>query len=180
MKKKTIFLGFVVMAVVFSIVFIGCSEPDAEDEWSPVTSLSQLNGRWKGSGSIILPLEYYLYETNRIIPDELSLIAVYIKFIEEWDLNIDVNAGFWNGNSNLIQELSGQGLTIEIWNWYKGRFGNEAIINESKKSITGSIFFTDDVQELLRQLDHILINQTGKKIIWRGGEYPTFKYLSKQ
>jgi len=48
MKIKKLWLVMLIAALLFSMMTFGCEEPD---EWSPVTSLSQLSGKWKGSYS---------------------------------------------------------------------------------------------------------------------------------
>ena len=46
MAKKNLLFGVLVLALVFGTMVIGCGEGDT---WSPVTSMNQLNGTWKGS-----------------------------------------------------------------------------------------------------------------------------------
>jgi len=51
MENKKIWLGILVMVLVFGIVAVGCKTDEEGDSWSNVTSLTQVAGTWKGSYS---------------------------------------------------------------------------------------------------------------------------------
>jgi len=46
MAKKSLLPGMLVIVLIVGMAVVGCGEGDT---WSPVTSLMQLNGTWKGS-----------------------------------------------------------------------------------------------------------------------------------
>jgi hypothetical protein len=51
MANKKFFAGILVMALVFGMVVVSCDSEEA-DTWSNITSLSQVNGTWKGPANL--------------------------------------------------------------------------------------------------------------------------------
>jgi len=50
MRKLTVF-GLLALILAFGLIFVGCGGDNEPDTWSTPTSLDQLNGTWKGSGT---------------------------------------------------------------------------------------------------------------------------------
>jgi hypothetical protein len=103
MEKKRYLLGFLVMVLVFSLAFTGCDEP--KDEWSAVTNLSQLNGRWVGSHSETITFMEF-------IGDDMDITVTMVLTI---DATVNASAGTGSTKMTMAMTFSGSDLTDEMW-----------------------------------------------------------------
>ena len=139
MKKLKVF-GLLVLILAFGLIFAGCGGDTAEpDTWSGTTSLSQLNGTWKGSSS-----EKHTYK----------------EWFEKWNYNWGSEEDDYFGNISMEQKteeififnsaartfsrttswtnIYSGGKINTIWKEMKTWDWGDAVFNDKNHSITRS------------------------------------------
>ena len=74
MANRKFFAGILAMALVFGMALVGCSDDDG-DTWSNVTSLSQVDGTWKGSYTVTTTEEGLTYKAVMGITSTINASA---------------------------------------------------------------------------------------------------------
>jgi hypothetical protein len=148
MTNRKFWLGMLVMTLVFGMMVLGCENGTTSDVdiWSDVTSLSQLDGTWKGS-----------------ITDTETEEGITVKTVMEMTMIINANAGTASGTMKMTMTFSGNGIN-EIWAFIKGTFtGGGITFNDSNHSITMTETLpTEPIS--LSDMDDVKINQNGTKL----------------
>jgi hypothetical protein len=168
MRKNTFFVaGMLVCLLVFGLTVVGCDNGTTEepDTWSNVTNLAQVNGTWKGSGSL----------TER--EQGITITAVY-----ELTTTINASTKTQTGTVKITMSFSGEGIDL-LWEFIKiDEEFEDATFDDAKHSATmieemGSQSITLD------DMDGVQINQNGTKVKIpadsMGGESPEM-ILNKQ
>jgi hypothetical protein len=175
MANKKNWFGILVMVLVFGMAVVGCDNDPVNgggDTWSNVTSLSQLNGTWKGS--------YSFTETED---------GITVKTTTEMTLNINASAKTESGTMKTTMAFSGAGIT-ESWSGIKETFeetfketGVSVTFNDSNHSMSMTVTFSDkfddnDIAEMLAS--GIQINQNGTKVKQPAGDGMPEIIMTKQ
>jgi hypothetical protein len=155
MANKKLWLGMLVLVLVFGMTVVGCDDSDSgnggggdPDTWTNVTSLSQLNGTWKGSFS--------LSETEQ---------GVTIKMTQEMTVTItatNATTGTMSGTQKMTITYSGTGVN-ENWSEIKQGATSEGwTVDDTNHSM--SITDTIDSQSIsMSEMDGVQINQNNTK-----------------
>jgi hypothetical protein len=130
MANRKIFYGMLALALVFGMVLIACSNDttDEPDRWSPVSSLEQLNGTWKGSRSVTVDIADFLNAMGssmgiNISPDTISgmgemLKDLKVKIEEETTMTMTVNTAQRTGAKITKMTLTFSGKNIDtMWSF---------------------------------------------------------------
>jgi hypothetical protein len=148
MENRKLWLGILVMVLVFGMAVIGCNNnpEDESDTWSNVTSLSQLNGTWKGS-----------YSETEIVE------GITISTTAEMTIIINSSAGTRSSSTKMIMEFSGDGISL-VWPYIKEEFDEPGVtFNDANHSLT----WTENIPTesiSLSEMGDVKINQNGTKI----------------
>jgi hypothetical protein len=155
MSNKKIWLGMLVLVLVFGMTVVGCDDSDSgngggadPDTWTNVTSLTQLNGTWKGS--------FPLTETEQ---------GVTIKMTQEMTMTItatNATTGTMSGTQKMTIAYSGNGVS-ENWSEIKEGATSEGwTVDDTNHSM--SITDTIASQSIsMSQIDGVQINQNSTK-----------------
>ena len=155
MKIKKLWLVMLIAALLFSMMTFGC---DDADEWSPVTSLSQLNGKWKGS---ISESESMLDPESPISFDATATMTM------TYEITINSTAKTSSGTMTMTERFTGKQaaeaytlmkLALTMGGETDGMTFND---NNHSMSMTQSIPSTPIQDEYINGIE---INQTGRKI----------------
>jgi hypothetical protein len=147
MRKNTFFVaGMLVCLLLFGLTVVGCDNGTTEetDTWSNVTSLAQVNGTWKGSGS------------SAESEEGISITTVY-----ELTTTINADAGTQTGTIKFTMSFSGEGIA-QAWASIKTSLQG-ATFDDAKYSAT----MTQDMGSqsiTLDDMDGVQINQNGTKV----------------
>jgi hypothetical protein len=164
MEKKRYLLGFLVVVLVFSLAVTGCDETTSE--WSAVTSLSQLNGRWLGSHSETTPF------------GDMDITMTMVVTI---DATVNASAGTGSTKMTVAMTFSGSDLNDLMWAMIKSMLVESgATVNDTTKTI--SITEIEEGSIGVSDMEGVEIHQDGTKIrmlIPMGDELVTM-VLSKQ
>lgn len=171
MANKKNWFGILVMVLVFGMAVVGCDNDPVNgggDTWSNVTSLSQLNGTWKGS--------YSFTETED---------GITVKTTTEMTLTINASAKTESGTMKTTMAFSGAGIA-ESWSGIKETFketGVSVTFNDSNHSMSMTETFSDtlddnDIAEMLAS--GIQINQNGTKVKQPAGDGMPEIIMTKQ
>jgi hypothetical protein len=169
MANKKNWFGILVMVLVFGMAVVGCDNDPVNgggDTWSNVTSLSQLNGTWKGS--------YSFTETED---------GITVKTTTEMTLIINASAKTQSGTMKITMAFSGAGIA-ESWSGIKEAFEETGFtFNDSNHSMSMTETFSDtfddnDIAEMLAS--GIQINQNGTKVKQPAGDGMPEIIMTKQ
>ena len=169
MANKKNWFGILVMVLVFGMAVVGCDNDPVNgggDTWSNVTSLSQLNGTWKGS--------YSFTETED---------GITVKTTTEMTLTINASAKTQSGTMKITMAFSGAGIA-ESWSGIKEAFEETGFtFNDSNHSMSMTETFSDtfddnDIAEMLAS--GIQINQNGTKVKQPAGDGMPEIIMTKQ
>ena len=177
MKKNIWFLGLLVCALA---LLASCETPTNadKDKWSPVTSLSQLDGTWKFSYSETQTLAEWAESITDYLGNELPPQAqMYLSMISdvkvttkaEGTLTIDASAQTAERSGTATMTFSGDGSNLIIYGLLNimSEMPDGVSVDLAKKSIIMDISsepspLNSDVITVL--LANTQINQNGKKI----------------
>lgn len=152
-----------VLVLVFGITLVGCADPVAPktpeaDTWTNVTSLSQLNGTWKGS--------YSQTETD----EEGITVKTNVEMTVTFNAS-NASTGTMSGSMKMTMTISGNGIS-EMWPDIK-----ESLKESLKESFDEDDFTFNDsnhsvsmIQPMpstpvsLSEMGVVQINQNGKKL----------------
>jgi len=160
MANKKFWLGMLVMVLVLGLTVFGCKEPDV-DTWTNVTSLSQLNGTWKGtwngSFSQTETIEYLTVKTD----------------VEEIIMAINASTSTMSLSTKVTATYSGDGIG-DLWSTMKELMEEmidaDVIFDDSNYSV--SMTQTISGQPItLSDLGGIQINKNGKEVKYPAGGY---------
>ena len=150
MNKNFFFSVMLAMVLVLGMTVVSCDNDPEGDTWSNVTSLSQLNGTWKGS--------YTHTETED---------GITVKTTVEVTQTINASAKTVSGTTKITMAFSGAGIA-EAWPYIKEEMGGSGVtFNDSNHSLSMTETFNeslddDDIAEMLAS--GLQINQNGTKI----------------
>jgi hypothetical protein len=156
MTNKKFLLGVPVMALVLGMTAVGCDNGNNStgkaDTWTNVTSLSQVNGTWKGS--------YTQTETQN---------GITVQAAAETTMTINASAGTRSGSSVITMTFSGSNID-DLWPSIKKGYEEQGCtVNDSNHSIT--MTQTMSSQSIsLSDMNGAQINQYGTKIKLPAGE----------
>jgi hypothetical protein len=153
MTKKKIWLGILALALVFGMTVVGCDNGSTGggDTWSDVTSLTQLNGTWKGSFTQTQTTEGI---TTRVTMEMTMTITA-----------TNATTGTMSGTQKMTMTFSGNGIN-QIWSIIKEMlFDPEEgwTINDSTHSATMTQTIPSEPIDM-SDMDGVQINQNGTKI----------------
>jgi hypothetical protein len=126
------------LVLAFGMVVIGCptTEAGAEDSWSNVTSLSQLNGTWKGSYAETVSLkEQFGGEWN----DEMETkVGSDMKVTASVELTVTINASAKTQSMSMKVTQTYAGSKISTaWAFIKEAIGGQGFtFDDSKHSVS--------------------------------------------
>lgn len=169
--KKRYFLGL--PALMLALVLFGCpNNPEEEDTSSPVTSLSQMNGTWKGSFSnYTMTFKDFLGDQwNEELMNQMFVETKVTISVEE--ITSTINASLKTKKlsaKKMTMKFSGSGA-LEAYQMFKQSFEDdpESVFDESNNSITANInqdeepISDEELEEWLSGKRKI--NQNGTKI----------------
>jgi hypothetical protein len=166
--KKRYFLGL--PALMLALVLLGCpNNPEEEDTWSPVTSLSQMNGTWKGSYSETQDIEELFSEFGGGSQDQ-SFGDIKVTMSAEMTIIFNASAKTQAGSMKITMKLSGSNVS-SVYQMLKGLMQmnpeGDYGFNDSNYSITMSEDLKTEAipeEELAQMLSQFQINQNGKKL----------------
>ena len=145
MANKKIWLGMLVIVLAFGMTVVSCDN-GTTDTWTDITSLSQVDGTWKGSFTYTETEDGFTVRTNLEITQ-----------------TINATAATMSGNVTIRMTFSGTGIA-EAWPFIKEMFEEEGVVvNDSTRTIT----ITEPLPSgpiTLASLGDIQINQSGSKI----------------
>jgi len=158
MLNKKFCLLMLVMTLVFGMMIAGCDDSGGgeKDTWTVVTSMKQLNGRWRGG--------YSEEKTNEGITSKTDAEALITITA------IDDKTGKLSGTIKTTITFSGNGIN-EAWPFLKNMLTEtseeeEGIIlffNDAQHSMTATQTYTDDTI-ILSDMKGAQINQDGTKL----------------
>jgi hypothetical protein len=169
-----------VMALTFGLVLPGCSDgtsdetdtggktdkPEATDTWSAVTSLSQLNGTWKGSSNKTMTIWEWAGRDETGLSDGEKLYFGDIKVTDTFEVTVTINVAAKIMEMSSIETLTFSGGNIGnpgVWEMIRDRNFSGLTIDNTKHSATKTeIEPTETINETI--LEGFQINQTGKKL----------------
>jgi hypothetical protein len=179
MANKKSLWGILVIMLVFGLVLVACNDGSNGDDsteevdiWSDVTSLSQVDGTWKGSFSQTQTMQQF-FEANGVPwTDQMSAALGDMKVTTSMaDMTITINAEaksrILKGNTTMT--FSGENIST-VWESIKPILSQQtpgATFDDTKYAVTipadeKPATMTDaEISEMLKGLK---INQTGKKI----------------
>ena len=151
-NKKNFLLGMLIIVLALGITVVGCDNDPEGDTWSKITSLSQLDGTWKGSYS-----------------DTATQDGITAKTTITVILTINASAKTTSGSMTATLVFSGTEIAA-AWPSIKSSFAGDpgVTIDDSTYTITvietiNEVPISDaDIEELLAS--GIRISQDGKKI----------------
>jgi hypothetical protein len=191
MTKNVWFLGLLACVLALGTLLAGCETPTNADKWSPVTSLSQMDGTWKFSYSETQTLPEWAAGAEFIInrfadklpPEALTYLPMIsmmsnVKVTAEVEGTLTINAAAQtvksSGTATMTFSGEGAGGAYFMLKLMSGRLGEYGItdvqFNDSKNSITmpsydfGPVPINDDDMAALLANTDMQINQNGKKI----------------
>ena len=155
MKIKKLWLVMLIAALLFSMMTFGC---DDADEWSPVTSLSQLNGKWKGS----ISESESLYDPEALISFDATMTMTMTM-----DVTFNSGAKTMSGTMTMTERFTGKDAAA-VYTMMKAMLTMEGTpegytFNDSNHSVsmTEAIPSTPIPEDYINEIE---INQTGRKI----------------
>jgi hypothetical protein len=171
MANRKIFYGMLALALVFGMVLIACPNDTTDETWSPVNSLEQLKGTWKGSHSETMGFADFL--SSDIGPDMDPNMGEMFKDLKvkiESEMTMTVDTARQTGAMIIKMTLTFSGKNIDtLWKDFSSGipfFMPEAEVNNDKHSMT---FTAQEGSGPLGtvtagMLQFFEINQTGRKI----------------
>jgi hypothetical protein len=149
MVNKRFWLGMLAMALVFGMTVVGCDNGSTSDidTWSDVTSLSQLNGTWKGS--------YTHTQTEEGITAKIVM-----------EITMTINASTETGSVSMKVTMTFSGSNINIY-WPFIKEGFDVSDGWTVNDATHTVTMTENMPSgpvSLSDLGDVKINQNGTKI----------------
>jgi len=167
MKKRSLLLGMLVIVLAFGMSVVGCDDSGGgggSDDWGPVTSLSQVNGTWKGSQTqtdsqggitqkVVIEVTYVINATAKTMAmtQKSTMTASGSNVNSYWEY---IKGNFEAGT---VTETDDDGNTYTV----------KTTINDSTHTITIEMtegarpISDDDFAEMSSQIE---ISKNGKKI----------------
>jgi hypothetical protein len=155
MANKKFLMAILVMTLVFGMALVGCgSGTEEEDTWTDVTSLSQLNGTWKG------PLTGEAEYGG----------GITMKFVGEYTYTIDAGAETLSISAKGTWTFSGSNIDSRWPDIKADAIENGLTVNDSDHSTTGTQTTPNPIPVTLTIFSGWQINQNGKKVRIPAGE----------
>jgi hypothetical protein len=179
MKKSKLFiLGILGVLLTCGAVLLGCSDGTTEetnttgetDTWSAVTSLSQLNGTWKGSLNRTMTIKEWAESTGGIWNAEAQSLYGGMMVTDNTEATTTINAANKTQAFSMTRTISFSGGNIgTAWETMRSGFlgWSGFTIDDTKHSITRTQTQSPETlsdAEIAQTLANAKINQTGKKI----------------
>jgi hypothetical protein len=170
MVNKKSFWGMLAMALIFGVVFLGCPNNTTEetDTWSDVTTLSQLNGTWKGSYSQTMTYKEMVGENWT---SDMQTMVGDMKVTIGLEITLTINASDKTQASSMTMTQAYSGGNIDtIWSTISSGYSGQpgVTVDNAKHSITitssqpAQSLSDEDIAEMLEQ--GLQINQNGTKV----------------
>ena len=199
MADKNFLAGILVIALAFGFVVVGCENGTTDsgngggDSWSSVTSLSQLNGTWKGSYSTTMSAKaYFDYTDSDWQQSGINTFGNDMKITEttEATYTINANAKTRSGSAKQTVIFSG-GKIATVWaTIIKPALSQlsdpdlTVTFNDTQHSVTIQInspsFQITESDEADMLSSGIQINQNGTKIKYPGDNSMPEMIMTKQ
>jgi hypothetical protein len=159
-------LGMLVLVLALGLIFVGCGGGSEEpDTWTPVASIDQLNGTWKGSYyETMLLKEYGWFKTNWGAEQEELFGNMNISVGFDEIFNINAGAGTMTQTVFSKQIFSG-GKISTGWNYIRSWDWGDGTVNDKDHAISWT--YNSEPGSLASfnwYIKNIQINQNGKKI----------------
>jgi len=150
MNKRNPVKGMILMTLALTFLFASCS-----DTWTPVTEVSQMDGRWKGTFTQIMSVDDYFGEGAS------NDLAVSVKISVDVELTINVSANTYNDSSKIVMAFSGKDVNA-FWDEMSAFASYLGDVDNSKKTITME---SNDSNTSIPSnfINGFEINQNGKK-----------------
>jgi len=163
MKNRMFVLGMLVVALAFGMMVVGCDDGSTggseADTWTDVTSLTQLNGTWKGTST----WSNTLNGGYNNVGAEFNNIT--LKGVGEITLTINASAGTMSYTEKATETFSGGNIS-EIWDKVKAKWlywldESQYTVNDKTYSLT----YTETYSASISVSDYpgAQINQNGTK-----------------
>jgi hypothetical protein len=149
MANKKLWLGMLVIALTFGMTVVGCDDGSGgsgkeADVWLDVTSLSQLNGTWKGSFSYSGTMRGYYSEMFGITDEEWAssgINEIYgndtrVTINQEYVITFNADAKTMSTSTKATTKYSGSNID-SIWSYYKDLY--ELLEEESEEEYTVNV-----------------------------------------
>ena len=178
MKKNSVFFAGLVCILAVGMALAACDTitGGVVDTWSKVTSLSQLDGTWKGSVSQTKPVKELIESQGPLDPAMEGIFGNDLKvtMTDEITITIDAVAETSAGSNTLTLTFTGSNILV-AWPIIKEFFAMSEsaegiIFNNENHSIAMTTAIPKesiDEKEFLAN-DNIQINQDGTAIKIRG------------
>jgi hypothetical protein len=177
MAKKWFWNGMLVTVLAFGMTVVGCgnsttnkTNTNEADIWTNVTSLSQVNGTWKGSFSdTVSESDYFdgfgIFDDFGISEfDFFNDLGITVEGTIEITITINASAGTMSSSMKATMTFSGSGIN-EHWLTIKDELEWEGfVINDATKSATITASIPTGSVSLSNFESGIQINQNGTKI----------------
>jgi hypothetical protein len=165
MKRNLLVLGVLVCILALGMVFVSCDNGNGADSWSPVESLDQLDGTWKGSYSQSMTMKEWIEEQGGTWRSEMQIFYGDIKISVKAEMTMTINAAAKTLTMTMkfIQTFSGGNIDT-IWPLLSADAqGLEGLtVDDTKHSMTMEM---DSPPESIGESDitDVQINQNGTK-----------------
>jgi hypothetical protein len=177
-KSKLIILGILGVLLTCGAVLLGCSDGTSDgtdttgetDTWSAVTSLSQLNGTWKGSVNRTMTIKEWAESTGGTWNAEAQSFYGGMMVTDNTEVTTTINAANKTQAFSMTRTISFSGGNIgTAWETMRSAFLEWPgyTIDDAKQSMTWTRTQSPETlsdAETAQTLADAKINQTGKKI----------------
>jgi hypothetical protein len=146
MKRNLLVLGVLVCILALGMVFVSCDNGNGveTDTWSPVTSLDQLDGTWKGSYGQTMTIKEAVEAEGETWTSAMQTLYGDMKVSVDFEFTMTINATAETVKLTLkiIQTFSGGNIGL-LWPSmsapYKER--DEVTVDDTKHSMTMEMDF---------------------------------------
>jgi hypothetical protein len=114
MNKRLFYPAMLVL--VFGMLVVGCDDPtNNEDTWSDITSLSQMNGTWKGFyAQNNIPIKDVMEEQGVTLEAKMQNMIGDMRVSSRADMTLTINAGAKTRAMTITSTLAFSGGNISI------------------------------------------------------------------
>ncbi|MDR2807505.1 MAG: hypothetical protein LBB43_00680 [Spirochaetaceae bacterium] len=172
MKKKLFLAEMLAMALAVGMMIVGCDDDTTEeDTWSNVTSLSQMDGTWKGSYSQTMTMQEATEQAGESWSSEMQTMFGDMKVTVSMEMTIIINAGAKTQATDTKTTMAYSGGNINaLWPVISAGYSSQSdvTVDNSKYSITmtqnspPTAMKEEDITEMLEL--GLQINQSRTKI----------------
>jgi len=171
MKSQRIYIFCILL--VFGFILAGCDNPTGgggdDSTWSKITSLSQLDGTWKGSATQTMTIRQFAEEGGNTWNSQMSATFgnMFVTIFVDMDVTISIdseNAGTAAATTKMNMTFSGGNIN-SVWSNISNSYKSEGgyTVNDSNHSISGEDNKGPD-SVTIDDFDDIWINEDGTQI----------------